>query len=182
MPTKPNSEPKYASAAQALDAFITKMGAQAESALYTIICNRTHPARSSIDKGLAGGADSAMVAIAPHLMSEYKFSLMLATQVAAFAAQQVSVWGQGAVCAALTARRTRETVAHQPAKEKEPVPAPVAKVSLASLDDDDDEPVKPVVAARPAKPTVVVEEETPAAPVKRRPGRPKGSKNKKKTA
>ncbi len=148
------------------------MGAQAESALYTIVCNRNHPARGNIDKGLAGGADTAMVAIAPHLMSEYKFSLMLATQVAAFAAQQVARWGQGPLCAALTARRTGETVAvqAQPAKEKEPTP--VLEVSLDDLPE-----IKPVSAKRK---TVI--DEVPAAPAKRKPGRPKGSKNKKKTA
>jgi hypothetical protein len=113
-----------------------------------------------------------MVAIAPHLMSEYKFSLMLATQVAAFAAQQVALWGQGPLCAALTARRTRETAAvqAQPMKEKEPTP--VLEVSLDDLPE-----IKPMPAKR--KPVV---DEAPATPAKRKPGRPKGSKNKKKTA
>jgi len=169
MPNKPNIEFKPSSPAEAVEAFINKMGAQAESALFTTVCNRNHPARGNIDKALAGGADSAMVAIAPHLMSEYKFSLMLATQVAAFAAQQVARWGQGPLCAALTARRTRETVAAQPFKEKEKESAPVLEVSLDDL---------PEVKAAPARPKIT----EAAAPVKRRPGRPKGSKNKKKAA
>jgi hypothetical protein len=123
-----NIESKAIDPAQALDEYIKRIGSHLEGALYKLICDRNHPSRVQIDKALVGGADTAMVVLAPLLISEYKFQFMTALQVASFAAQQVAARGLSGLCADLTARRTRN------AKVLAPVHVPPPTVDM-TLDD-----------------------------------------------
>jgi hypothetical protein len=128
MTKSPTTELNAANAAQALDDFIKRAGSHVEGALYRLVCDRNHPSRIQIDKALNGGPDTSMVVLGPLLISEYKFQFMNALQVASFAGQQVAARGLSALCADLTARRTKN------AKALAPIHTPPPTVDL-TLDD-----------------------------------------------